>query len=738
MFEQLLFVCLLLQTVTLVRLLRRGGQRGYALVVTASFVAGLASFGQDDRFWGAVAICMTALTIVAPWALDGLSRWAHGRGRLALAVRMLGVKSVLMPGAGLSRQQQILRGVVLLETRGVDAALEYLRQLADGSEDEGELALIHEQMVSMLFYGMRWDEGIAAYERRFHRGYAALRPMLALGLLRAYGESGRLERAAGLLRALEEGPVGADPRSAELLGQARFTFLAYAGQSGVVDQVVAQDRCSDLGLSPAVGALFHGISLARAGEPGRAEAALRRVEVVAGPRDRRIIEASRHTLHHLPKADLELEPEISRYAQSVAERLVRFLQAAAPLRRGGRAVVTYAAIVMLAIVHGIVLMRAPGGLGLLEMGALSPALADGAWARVFTSVWLHSSTSSLLFDAYAIWLAGHLVERLYGGARMGLIVLGSAIAGQSVALLFDDAAFVVAGGGHLLACGALTAGLWSLLPSRMPELASQARRSLLLTFLLLSMANLLAVVPGTWGFDTSPTGYAVTVAVASLLASGPRAGVSKLLTRFCGVVVAGLVAVTLAAAVAVRGENVVAAILASRTSTCHSGAVAMAVPQHFRTTEPSLDRPGWFLLGGVVDALELRTANRVEFFALPEPDAANEGATPPESGDADLPALLRVRPELRHVFAVTTTELPSAFVDAAGSSVDDWSAWMLRDGSEATTLLVERPLGPGHGHLLLLASPPEVLDRQPQLYASVFAEASIGSGSMQDAARCEP
>ncbi|TPV92973.1 MAG: rhomboid family intramembrane serine protease [Myxococcales bacterium FL481] len=735
MFEQLVFVCLLLLAVTLARLLRRGGQWGYALVVAGSFVAGVVGFGQDSRFWGAIAVCMTALTVVAPWMLDGLSRWAHGRGRLAWAVRLMGIKSLLMPGAGLSRQQQILRGVILLEQQGVDAAIAYLRDLAEASEHEGELALIHEQMVSMLFYGLRWDEGIAQYERRFHPGYAAVRPMLALGLLRAYGESGRLERAAGLLRALEEGPVGADPRSAELLGQARFTFLAYAGQSAVVDQVVAQDRCADLGLTRAVGALFHGISLARAGDSGRAAVALRRVEAVAGPRDARIIEASRQTLGQLPAGDLEIAPEVRTYARNVAERLVRFLQGATTLRHRGRATVTYALIVVAAAVYGVTVLRGEGGLGLLQMGALSPALSATQGWRAFTSIWLHASLSSLLFDAYAIWLAGHVVERLYGGARLILIVVGSAIAGQVATLALDGSPVVLAGGGHLLACGALVAGLWSLLPSRMPELAASARRSLLLTFGLLMTANLFSVVPGTWGFDTSPIGYGATVVVASLLASGPRLGVdprSGRLATACAAAAVVVAGATLVAAAVVARDDVAGSLAASRDHVCRTGSVSVDVPAHFRATPAETQRPGWFVLGGVVDSVELRAGRIVEFVALPATTERSDGDPP----SLEAPALLQARPELRHVFAVDRAELPESFAVAAGSKATAWSAWELREGAEATTLLVERELPDGRGHVLLLASPPAVLAAQPDLYAAILRDAVVG-GAAVDRTTCD-
>src|SRR5690606_5792724 len=241
----------------------------------------LVAMVQHSRYLAVVAIGIASVAVVFPWALEAAARSAFSRGRLSLAVWFAGVRALLMPGAGLGRQQEILRGLALLERAGVDRALDHFRHLVERTEDGGELAIINEQIVAMLFYGQRWEEGIAHYEARFHPRYAAMRPALALGLLRAYGESGKLEHAAGLLRALEDGPMGADPRALSVLSQARLTFLAYAGASRPVTRALTDERRRLLGLSAASSALFRGIALARAGELDRAFEELQRVQAVA-------------------------------------------------------------------------------------------------------------------------------------------------------------------------------------------------------------------------------------------------------------------------------------------------------------------------------------------------------------------------------------------------------------------------------------------------------------------------
>jgi tetratricopeptide (TPR) repeat protein len=300
LFDHSLLLAAVVCASTLVRLLRRndGIGRGYALLVGAQLLLAVLAIGGQKAL-GTVALCLVAVTVVLPWLLEHGSRWAFARGHLIWVARMSSLRASLMPGSGLARQMPIIEGLALLERKGVDVALGHFRRLADEAEDPAELATIHEQIVSMLFLGQRWDEGIAHYERRFQAGYAAVRPSLALGLLRAYGEAGRLETAAKLLRELEDGPVGADPSRLELLGQARLTFLAYAGAIEPIDEFVARRQFVELGLSPATAELFKGIAHARAGEPRVAVETLSKVESLAGPRDRRVLEAARSVLERV-------------------------------------------------------------------------------------------------------------------------------------------------------------------------------------------------------------------------------------------------------------------------------------------------------------------------------------------------------------------------------------------------------------------------------------------------------
>ena len=199
---------------------------------------------DGDRFLGLCAVGLCGLTVALPWLLERGARTAFGLGQPRWGVRMTGLRALLMPGAGLGRQQQILAGFGLLDRKGPAAALAHFRALLAEAEDPAELAMIHEQIVAMLLYDLRWSEATSHYESQFQPGYAALRPALVLGMLKALGELGRMREAGTLLRALEEGPLGQEPGAAELIGQARLTFLAYAGATTTVDAAVAVPRLS--------------------------------------------------------------------------------------------------------------------------------------------------------------------------------------------------------------------------------------------------------------------------------------------------------------------------------------------------------------------------------------------------------------------------------------------------------------------------------------------------------------
>jgi membrane associated rhomboid family serine protease len=739
LFDHLLLLAAIVCAATLVRLLRRseGIGRGYALIVGAGLVAAVLAMG-GDRFFGVIALALVVLTVIVPWVLEYGSRFAFSRGRLIWVARLSSSRSMLMPGSGLSRQLPILEGLALLDRKGVDAALAHFRRLADEAEDAAELAVIHEQIVAMLFHGQRWDEGIAHYERRFHPGYAALRPSLALGLLRAYGESGRLETAAGLLRALEEGPVGGDPGTAELLGQARLTFLAYAGAVEPVGEIVERQRFAELGLTAATAELFKGIALARAGEPKQAVETLSRIEDLAGPRDHRVLEAARSILDGVRRASAlavsesaELGPELRSYVELVGDRLRAFVIAAPAIRTQTRPWMTHAVMVTLSLIYGVHLLRGGGGLGLLELGAMSEDLwrsgSAGAWGRVFTSAWIHVDLVGLLFDVYAIWLAGQVVERMLGPARMACATMLAAFAGMAASVMalpylwdlgLDSIAIVAPTGGNLMAVGAITAALWLLVPRRTPLLAARSRRNLVVTLTLLLVANLLTSWPGLIGFGIAPVGLLVTILLATLTAVVFPVEAPQWIRRVLGGIVGATLLANLVALVLVVAEDPEAYLVDHRAQRCELDGVGVRTP--IGMTPMSLDRDVPFelpIVDGLLDSLELRDGSLIQL-------AVHRGPV----GD-EQPALFELVEELDDEISATAPgPLPEPFAELIAAQ-PNWRAWDLWRAGYRIGRVVEHRLPDASAAepatIMLLATPPEAIDHAPAVYAAILRDASV-------------
>jgi membrane associated rhomboid family serine protease len=743
LFDHLLLLAAIVCAATLVRLLRRseGIGRGYALVVGAGLVAAVLAMG-GDRFFGVVALASVVLTVIVPWALEHASRFSFSRGRLVWVARLSSLRATLMLGSGLSRQLPILEGLALLDRKGVDAALAHFRRLADEAEDAAELAVIHEQIVAMLFHGQRWDEGIAHYERRFHPGYAALRPSLALGLLRAYGESGRLETAAGLLRALEEGPIGGDPSTAELLGQARLTFLAYAGAVEPVEEIVERQRFAELGLTAATAELFKGIALARAGEPKQAVETLSRVEDLAGPRDHRVLEAARAVLEGvrraMPLAVPELGPELRSYVELVGDRLRAFVIAAPAIRTQTRPWMTHAVMVTLSLVYGVHLLRDGGGLGLLELGAMSEDLwRGGSWGRLFTSAWIHVDLVGLLFDVYAIWLAGQVVERMLGPARMACATMLAAFAGMAGSVLalpylwdlgLDRIAIVAPTGGNLMAVGAITAALWLLIPGRTPLLAARSRRNLVVTLTLLLVANLLTSWPGLVGFGVSPVGLLVTFLFASLTAVVFPVEAPHWVRRTLGGIVGAAVLANLVALGMVVAEDPEAYLVDHRAQRCELGGVEIRTP--IGVTPMTLDRDVPFelpIVDGLLDGLELRDGSLIQL-------AVHRGPV------GEQPALFELIEDLDHEISATAPgPLPEPFAELIAAE-PSWRAWDLWRAGYRIGRVVEHHLPNAStaepATIMLLATPPEAIEHAPAVYAAILRDASVLAAA-SDRPRCQ-
>jgi hypothetical protein len=722
LFDHVLTVCAVCQGFALVRTLRRIDGRAYAFCLVALLGLTLAALLQPSRFVGVVAIALSFVALVVPLVLESVARWCFSRGKLGVAVSLCGVRAMLMPGAGLGRQQEILRGLALLESHGVDRALAHFRGLASDAEG-GESLVIHEQIVSMMFYGQRWEDGIAHYEAQFHPRYAALRPALALGLLRAYGESGRLDHAAVLLRALEEGPIGMDPGAIGVVSQARLTFLAYAGVVSSVQDALTEPRRRTLGLSAASSALLRGIALGRAGQQDAARRELMRVADVANAQDVRIVEASRATMAQGPAGAIDLAPDLSQYADKVARRLEAFLQAAPRLRRGPA---VWLAPTIATVILVVELCRngfGRGGVGLLDLGAVTTELWHaGSWGRTMVSSLLAGQPLAAVVDAYAVWVGGRVIERVLGRGRLLAVAFGGAGLAMFASVLVPGMQGAAAGA-PLLAVSVATGALMLLPRLRGPALTLGSRRALLIGLVVVLAIQIGGALAGVFALEVPLVGIWVA-ALWGVLVVGIVPTSGALATMVAWVGFATILPLVLGTLQLAREDA--ETFLVSRRTLHESAGVSLQLPSTIVATparrELHLPLP---IPAGFVDALALRAG---DLLSLQIGTAADGEALP-----------FALDPSLRRELDAVPADVPAAFArrfTARGGQPESLRAFHLRRNGEDVALVVQRSLGDGR-QVAWVAAPPAALGRTPGLHAAVLADAVASGGVVHGAGELE-
>jgi membrane associated rhomboid family serine protease len=92
-----------------------------------------------------------------------------------------------------------------------------------------------------------------------------------------------------------------------------------------------------------------------------------------------------------------------------------------------------------------------GGLGaspLTAAGALNgPLVAEGEFWRIVTAGFLHSGLVHLLFNMFALWILGQILEPAIGSVRFGVVYFSSLLCGSFGALLVTPGGFTVGASG---------------------------------------------------------------------------------------------------------------------------------------------------------------------------------------------------------------------------------------------------------------------------------------------------
>jgi membrane associated rhomboid family serine protease len=132
---------------------------------------------------------------------------------------------------------------------------------------------------------------------------------------------------------------------------------------------------------------------------------------------------------------------------------------------GGEPILTYTliAVNVLAflgeIISGTSLGGSIGGANsLLAKAALDgPDVANGDWWRIITAGFMHYSFLHLLFNMYALYILGQMLEPVIGSVRFGLIYFVSLICGSVGALIVTPHALTAGASGAVF--GLLGAGI---------------------------------------------------------------------------------------------------------------------------------------------------------------------------------------------------------------------------------------------------------------------------------------
>jgi rhomboid protease GluP len=113
---------------------------------------------------------------------------------------------------------------------------------------------------------------------------------------------------------------------------------------------------------------------------------------------------------------------------------------------------TYGIIAITSIVSLTALFSSEGNRIVEILALYKPAVHDGEYWRLWTVTLVHADILHLGFNMYALWIAGPLVEQIYGPVRMLLVYLAAALGGSVASYALNDGPLAVARPGRSSGC----------------------------------------------------------------------------------------------------------------------------------------------------------------------------------------------------------------------------------------------------------------------------------------------
>nr|HEX4319187.1 rhomboid family intramembrane serine protease [Kofleriaceae bacterium] len=419
-------------------------------------VAALAGLGLlakevDSQALGAVGAigigAGTCMLVLGPLARTAARRLALAE-RYRLAARLLDVADILAPGSGVADEKALLGAMREIREGRIEQTIAALTHAKHGAPTDARIA-IDERIAMLYLAAYRWTEGIAHAEEfllgqpRAELTDTSTAPQIAIRralgvappvwieLLGAYGRTGNLERAAGMLARLEDAcALRDDAASAIWLHRARLMFLALAGRVAAVEQLTVARASRHL--SSSARAYWRGVAHERRGERAAATAAYERARRGARGMPRDLIDQALARL-----GDGALSPVVLGDEATAVIARVEAEPVPAITRVGRRPPVATWTLTAacLAVAAAVLLAFGPtSDLGVLFRAGsmIRGQVRAGEWWRLVACVMLHAGAIHLVVNAVSLFFLGRFTEDLYGTARtfaiFALAGLGGSVA----------------------------------------------------------------------------------------------------------------------------------------------------------------------------------------------------------------------------------------------------------------------------------------------------------------------
>jgi rhomboid protease GluP len=419
---------------------------------------------------GTIAIGGAVCLVFVPPVLRSLARRALVADRLRLARWLVNAREHLQPGMGARQESELISTIIEVRSGQVDAAIDRLRDRRDQVAEPAARRPIDERIIMTYLYARRWEDAIAWLEQNLEPGTAS--PQLAVELVRAYCELGRLDEAALLVERIEGVQSSAEePIWMLLVSRARLVFLAFLGRIAAVEAILGPR--GPLGSMPDAARFFwYGLVRLKAGDRSGARSSLEKAAQLSG-RDGRARELAQHTLSRIDEPGVAGPLDVSPPVQELADRLSRLAEDAPaelpvvatergraprrtrPPRLTGVSLreipVTVALIAANLCAALVVFIRwgTTSDLGaLIQAGAnVKAAVEHGELWRLASYMFLHVGLLHLGINVYGLWVLGRLLEQMVGSLRFFVIYVGSGLAGGVASYLVGGSATSIGASG---------------------------------------------------------------------------------------------------------------------------------------------------------------------------------------------------------------------------------------------------------------------------------------------------